>query len=144
MKLNSLLKLLFCILVNLNAFSQKYPSVSVINSDTVIIFSFEQGKKLAIINEDRKRLQKLNIVNEKELAEKDSIIKMQYNQLVNYDKISRKYNAIIIEKEESKKLCDTQCALYTKEIRKLSRQKWVAIISGVVSVATISYFYVIK
>ncbi len=144
MKLNNILKLIFYILISFNAFSQKYPSISVINSDTVMIFNIDQAKKIALIIEDKKKLYKLNVINENELLKKDSIITMQYNQIVNCNKILTKYNTIIVEKEKSKKLLDMQCDLYSKEIKRLSRQKWIAIISGVFSVATISYFYVIK
>ena len=67
MKLNSILNFIFCVFITSNAFSQqvekKYPSVAVINSDTVLIFDFEQAQKLAIINEDRKRLKELNYIN---------------------------------------------------------------------------------
>ena len=144
MNLNNILKLIFYILISFNAFSQKYPSISVINSDTVMIFNIDQAKKIALIIEDKKKLYKLNVINENELLKKDSIITMQYNQIVNCNKILTKYNTIIVEKEKSKKLLDMQCDLYSKEIKRLSRQKWIAIISGVFSVATISYFYVIK
>lgn len=148
MKLNSIVILFFYIFIGFNALSQqsqsKYPSVSVINADTVLIFTIEQSKKLAIINEDRKRLKQLNEINEKQLSQKDSIIQMQYNQLVNFDKIKRKYDVIVVEKESMKKLCDSQSILFEKEIKKQNRQKWIAIISGVVSVATISYFYILK
>ena len=148
MKLNSIVILFFYIFIGFNALSQqsqsKYPSVSVINTDTVLIFTIEQSKKLAIINEDRKRLKQLNEINEKQLSQKDSIIQMQYNQLVNFDKIKRKYDVIVVEKESMKKLCDSQSILFEKEIKKQNRQKWIAIISGVVSVATISYFYILK
>lgn len=148
MRLNSIIAFVFCVFLTSNAFSQqlesKYPSVSVINSDTVIIFTFEQAQKLAIMNEDRKRLKQLNYINEKEIAHRDSIIKMQYNELVNYDKIKRKYDAIVIEKQDIKNLYDSQTGLLNKEIKKQVRQKWVAIITGVVSFATISYFYITK
>jgi hypothetical protein len=109
-----------------------------------MIFNIDQAKKIALIIEDKKKLYKLNVINENELLKKDSIITMQYNQIVNCNKILTKYNTIIVEKEKSKKLLDMQCDLYSKEIKRLSRQKWIAIISGVFSVATISYFYVIK
>jgi hypothetical protein len=148
MKLNSIKTLFFCLFISLNALSQriesKYPVVSVVNTDSVIIFSIEQGKKIAIINEDRKRLQKLSAINENEISQRDSIIRMQYNQIENFDKIKRKYDVIVLEKDDMKKLNDSQSFLLNKEIKKQTRHKWIAIISGVVGVATISYFYITK
>ena len=148
MKSNSILNFIFCVFITSNALSQyietKYPSVSVIGSDTVIIFDFKQAQKLAIINEDRKRLKQLNYINEKEIAHRDSIIKMQYNELVNYEKIKKKYEAIIVEKDDMKKLSDSQSALFNKEIKKQVRQKWIAIVSGIAGFATVSYLYITK
>jgi basic membrane lipoprotein Med (substrate-binding protein (PBP1-ABC) superfamily) len=122
----------------------KYPKVSVIESDTVIIFSFSQSQKLAIINEDKKRLEKLNQINEKQIASKDSIIKYQYNELVNSDKINQKQQRIIQEKDKQIKLSDSQNTILLKEIRKQVRQKWIAIASGIAGFATITYFYLTK
>lgn len=148
MKLNSIITLFLCVFLSSNALSQhaetKYPSVSVINSDTVIIFTFLQAQKLAIINEDKKRLEKLNVINEKQLQDKDSIINFQKDELENYDKIKRKYEAIIIEKDNLKKLSDSQNIVLIKEIRKQVKQKWIAIISGIAGFATVSYLYITK
>lgn len=125
----------FCIFLTFDAFSQvntsKYPSVQVIESDTVIIFDLEQGRKLAIINESKKHLEQLNQIQLKELNEKDSIIVNQNAIIVNGDKIQKAYNAIIIENKNLEQLCQDEKKILSDEIKKQKRYKWTAIISGI-------------
>ena len=84
----------FCTYLSSTAFSQsnvnKYPKVEIIESDTVIVFDLDQGRKLAIINESKKRLEELNAIQNKELTEKDSIIYNQSVIVTKYVKIERK------------------------------------------------------
>jgi hypothetical protein len=125
----------FCILLTSDAFSQvntsKYPSVQVIESDTVIIFDLEQGRKLAIINESKKHLEQLNEIQLKELNEKDSIIINQNAIIVHDDKIKKAYNDIIVENKNLEKLCQDEKIILDQEIKKQKRYKWTAIISGI-------------
>ena len=125
----------FCILLTSDAFSQvkksKYPSVEIIESDTVIIFDLEQGRKLAIINESKKRLEQLNEIQLKELNEKDSIIINQNAIIVHDDKIKKAYSDIIIENKNLEKLCQDEKSILMQEIKKQKRYKWTAIISGI-------------
>jgi hypothetical protein len=125
----------FCILLTSDAFSQvkssKYPSVQVIESDTVIIFDLEQGRKLAIINESKKHLEQLNEIQLKELNEKDSIIINQNAIIVHDDKIKKAYNDIIVENKKLEKLCQDEKSILMQEIKKQKRYKWTAIISGI-------------
>ena len=125
----------FCLLLTSDAFSQvktsKYPSVQVIESDTVIIFDLEQGRKLAIINESKKHLEQLNQIQLKELNEKDSIIINQNAIIVHDDKIKKAYSDIIIENKKLEQLCQDEKKILTDEIKKQKRYKWTAIISGI-------------
>jgi hypothetical protein len=125
----------FCILLTSDAFSQvktsKYPSIQVIESDTVIIFDLEQGRKLAIINESKKHLEQLNEIQLKELNEKDSIIINQNAIIVHDDKIKKAYNDIIVENKNLEKLCQDEKIILDQEIKKQKRYKWTAIISGI-------------
>jgi hypothetical protein len=111
--------------------TSKYPSVQVIESDTVIIFDLEQGRKLAIINESKKHLEQLNEIQLKELSEKDSIIVNQNAIIVHGDKIQKAYNSIIIENKNLEQLCQDEKKILTDEIKKQKRYKWTAIISGI-------------
>ena len=125
----------FCLLLTSDAFSQvktsKYPSIQVIESDTVIIFDLEQGRKLAIINESKKHLEQLNDIQLKELNEKDSIIINQNAIIVHDDKIKKAYTDIIIENKKLEKLCQDEKSILMQEIKKQKRYKWTAIISGI-------------
>jgi hypothetical protein len=125
----------FCILLTSDAFSQvktsKYPSIQVIESDTVIIFDIDQGRKLAIINESKKHLEQLNEIQLKELNEKDSIIINQNAIIVHDDKIKKAYNDIIVENKKLEKLCQDEKSILMQEIKKQKRYKWTAIISGI-------------
>jgi hypothetical protein len=125
----------FCLLLTSDAFSQvktsKYPSIQVIESDTVIIFDLEQGRKLAIINESKKHLEQLNQIQLKELNEKDSIIINQNAIIVHDDKIKKAYTDIIIENKKLEKLCQDEKSILMQEIKKQKRYKWTAIISGI-------------
>jgi hypothetical protein len=132
----------FCILLTSDAFSQvktsKYPSIQVIESDTVIIFDLEQGRKLAIINESKKHLEQLNEIQLKELNEKDSIIVNQNAIIVHDDKIKKAYNNIIVENKNLEKLCQDEKTILDHEIKKQKRYKWTAIISGItINIATL-------
>jgi hypothetical protein len=125
----------FCLLLTSDAFSQvktsKYPSIQVIESDTVIIFDLEQGRKLAIINESKKHLEQLNEIQLKELNEKDSIIINQNAIIIHDDKIKKAYTDIIIENKNLEKLCQDEKSILMQEIKKQKRYKWTAIISGI-------------
>ena len=125
----------FCLLLTSDAFSQvktsKYPSIQVIESDTVIIFDLEQGRKLAIINESKKHLEQLNEIQLKELNEKDSIIINQNAIIVHDDKIKKAYTDIIVENKKLEKLCQDEKSILMQEIKKQKRYKWTAIISGI-------------
>ena len=125
----------FCLLLTSDAFSQvktsKYPSIQVIESDTVIIFDLEQGRKLAIINESKKHLEQLNEIQLKELNQKDSIIINQNAIIVHDDKIKKAYSDIIIENKKLEKLCQDEKSILMQEIKKQKRYKWTAIISGI-------------
>ncbi len=125
----------FCLLLTSDAFSQvktsKYPCIQVIESDTVIIFDLEQGRKLAIINESKKHLEQLNEIQLKELNEKDSIIINQNAIIIHDDKIKKAYTDIIIENKNLEKLCQDEKSILMQEIKKQKRYKWTAIISGI-------------
>ena len=133
----------FCILLTSDAFSQvktsKYPSVQVIESDTVIIFDLEQGRKLAIINESKKRLEQLNEIQLKELNEKDSIIINQNAIIVHDDKIKKAYNDIIVENKNLEKLCQDEKTILDQEIKKQKRYKWYAIIGGITTTSFVTW-----
>jgi len=117
------------------AFSQRnsteYPSIELKGVDTVIVFKIEQGRKLAQQNEERKKLIKLNDIQNKELIQKDSVIVYQQNVIDNYILIEKAQKVIINEKSKQITMCDDEKVLIKDELKKQKRYKWTAIISGV-------------
>ena len=117
------------------AFSQRnsteYPSIELKGVDTVIVFKIEQGRKLAQQNEERKKLIKLNDIQNKELIQKDSVIVYQQNVIDNYILIEKAQKVIINEKSKQISMCDDEKVLIEDELKKQKRYKWTAIISGV-------------
>jgi hypothetical protein len=102
------------------------------------VFKIEQGRKLAQQNEERKKLIKLNDIQNKELIQKDSVIVYQQNLIDNYVLIEKAQKVIINEKSKQIDMCDDEKVLIQDELKKQKRYKWTAIISGVtVNIITI-------
>ena len=148
MKLNKLLLCFLAVFVTFGAFSQtkaiEYPFTQVIGKDTVLVFTFNQGKKLAVLNEERKRLEELNKIVNAQSDKKDTIIEQQADQLRLFNKIRADYDAIILEKDEIQKTCDDEKAILEDKINKKNRHKWYAIIGGITGFGIMTYFYVTK
>jgi 1-aminocyclopropane-1-carboxylate deaminase/D-cysteine desulfhydrase-like pyridoxal-dependent ACC family enzyme len=112
--------------------------VEIIDVDTVIIFDLDQGRKLAIVNESKKRLEQLNEIQSKELLEKDTIISNQNAIIVHYEKIEKAYGAILDENKKLEQLCQDEKKILTDEIKQQKRYKWTAIISAItINITTI-------
>lgn len=130
------------------AFSQvkptEYPMVQVIGTDTVITFTFAQGKKLAILNEERKRLEELNKIISIQSDKKDTIIKQQGDQIKLLYKMRDDYQVIISEKDAIQQTCNDEKRILEDEVGKKNRHKWYAIIGGVVGTGIMTYFYINK
>lgn len=125
----------YCVFFASDAFSQrnaiKYPSIELKGADTVIIFKIEQGRKLALYNEERKKLQKVVDIQEQQLQQKDSIVKHQSVIIETYKSIDTAQRIIIDEKTKQIELCDVQKGIINKELKKQKRYTWTAIISGI-------------
>jgi len=142
--LNNKVFCFLCIFVSLNAFSQSngtYPKFEVINEDTVIVFDIEQGKKLAIINETKKKLEQLNNLQGLELETKDSIINVQNEIIVKLEEVDKSNKIIIEEKNKIEQVYKEENKLYSDEIKKQKRYKWLAIISGITSTILMSFIF---
>jgi len=135
MKLNKHIILICVVFIASIAFSQhnviEYPSIELKGSDTVITFKIEQGRKLALFNEERKKLIKLNDIQNKELIQKDSVIAYQRNVISTYKSIEQSQQVIIDEKSKQINICDDEKVLIKDELKKQKRYKWTAIISGI-------------
>jgi hypothetical protein len=146
MKLNSLI--VFVLFFNLIAFSQvkkaDYPKVVLYEQDTVIIFTIKQGKQLGIINEEKKECLENNQVLNKEINQKDIVIKEQKEKLKNYDIIVKDYNDIVKAKDDLKRTCESEKTILNDIIEKKERHKWYAIIGGSFSTLFMGYLWITK
>ena len=136
MKSLTRLNIAFCmVFMALSAFSQhsatQYPLIEQRGLDTLIVFKLEQGRKLAMYNEERKKLQSIVGLQNLELAQKDSVILHQNLMIQNYSDIDQANQVIISEKTKQISMSDTQMKLLSSEAKRQSRYKWFAIISGI-------------
>jgi hypothetical protein len=141
--LNKIKLLFLCVFINYNALSQSngtYPKVELIKGDTVVVFSIEQSKKLATINETKKSLEKINEIQVQELLVKDSIIGTQSIIISDLEKIKKNNEIIISEKNKLEQLYIEQNKILTTEVKKQKRYKWYAIITA----ATTTFFWISK
>ena len=128
--MNYLISFLF-LFVPYITFSQQYPKTSVIDEDTVLIFSQEQANKIAQWNEERKYCKENSILLEIEINQKDTIINSLEGKLNEFNIIEDKYKEIIKGKDDLQDICEQEKNILNKEIKRQKRHKWIAIISGV-------------
>jgi hypothetical protein len=130
------------------AFSQvkktDYPKVVVYEQDTVIIFTIKQGKQLGVINEEKKECLENNQVLNREINQKDIVIKEQKEKLKNYDIIVKDYNDIVKAKDDLKRTCESEKIILNDIIEKKERHKWYAIIGGSLSTLFMGYLWITK
>lgn len=119
---------------------KKYPKVLVIENDTLVAFTIQQSKKLAMINESNKLCQK-------NLTDSDSIISIQLNQLSNRKKVIDNLYSIISndsiifnKKDELNKICNDELNLCKSDLKRHKIQKWIAY--GVASVTSFFAIYI--
>ena len=119
----------FCSAQNIKS---KYPSIIIVEKDTLVCFTTEQSKQIAVWNEQRKECIELSKNDNQTISELEKIKTVQEgvisnleNEIVQYGKnISDKNKLILICKDEKDTLSD--------EVRKQKVGKWVAIIGGIV------------
>jgi len=136
--MKNLNRFLFSILVVFSpfaAFSQQgspqYPTIELRGLDTLIVFEIEQGRKLAVINEERKKLQSFVELQNAELSQKDSVISHQEKVIEKYVSIDQAHQIIIDEKSKQIAYCEKQLNSLSSELKKQKRYKLTAIISGI-------------
>ena len=146
-KTKLLIASLFCSMIS---FSQtrpmelNYPVVKVINKDSVIIFTLDQGRTLAKKNETVKKLEIDARIMESQISLKDSIISFQQNQINDYRSVQIAYDVIMKEMKHQQKVCSDEREFLNKEIKRQRRHKNIAILSGVSCFGILSYFYITK
>ena len=129
--MNSVIKYLFIILC-FHCSGQNYPKTILLKKDTVVVFSIGQGKRLSLINEERKKCGEELLIVEKQLILKDTIIEGYKDKISSYSEIENTLGKIINEKNDLLGICEDEKDDLKKDIRKQKIQKWIAICSGVV------------
>ncbi len=116
------------------AFTQvknKYPSVILVNKDTLVCFKTEQSKQMAIWNEQRKECLELQKEDKKTIGELEKVSKKQVEIINNLETEITLHKKTIQDKNTLIQVCEDEKKSLNKEIRKQRRGKWIAIISGV-------------
>lgn len=138
----------FALLRTFNAFSQsnvtQYPSVNVINADTLIVFKIEQAKQLAVWNEERKECLALNTVLNQEMIQKDTIIDIQRHEIDNFKQILVDNNIIVKQTNDLLFICNLEKTSVQQEVKTQRRQKITAITGGVFGIAIMTTLLIIK
>ena len=132
--MKNLISILFSVFFTQITYAQiksNYPKVMLVEKDTLICFTTQQAKQMAIWNEKRKESIELSKNDNQKIAElnnisitKDSIISNLENEVVQYKKT-------ITDKESLIAICEDEKTSLKREIRKQRRGKWIAIICGV-------------
>jgi DNA repair exonuclease SbcCD ATPase subunit len=121
----------FVLLLTFFSYGQEYPKTSVIDKDTVLIFSQEQAKKIAQWNEERKYCIENEELLELLIQEKDTIIKHLSKQVEDFTIVEHRYNDIIKEKDDLQEIYEQENKIIHKEVKRQKRHKWIAIFSGI-------------
>ena len=110
----------------------KYPSVMVVSNDTLVCFTTEQSKQLAVWNEQRKECVELRKNDNQKIVELQNIINQQIGLISNLEKETGLLKANLKDKDSLIEVCEDEKKSLKKEVRKQKVGKWIAIIGGVV------------
>lgn len=110
----------------------KYPSVMVVNKDTLVCFTKEQSKQVTVWNEQRKECLELRKNDNQKINELEKINTEQIGLISNLENENNLMKLSSIDKDELIKIRDDENKSLKKEVRKQKIGKWTAIIGGVV------------
>jgi septal ring factor EnvC (AmiA/AmiB activator) len=110
---------------------KKYPSVIVLEKDTLVCFTTEQSKKMAVWNEQRKECIELRKNDNQKISELENIKTTQTGIISNLETEIIQHKKNLEDKDKLISVCEDEKKSLTKEIRKQKRGKWIAIIGGI-------------
>jgi len=110
----------------------KHPSVIVLNNDTLVCFTMEQSKQIAVWNEQRKECLELRKNDNQKINELENISNQQIGLISNSEKETGLLKLNLQDKDSLNKICEDENKSLKKEVRKQKIGKWIAIIGGVV------------
>ena len=134
--------LLFILSFSKLLFSQKveFPIVSIIDGDSVIIFTTEQGRKLVNINEQKNECFENLDISKKELKQEKVITESQKVQIKNLEQVVSDKDVIIESNKSLNAICEDEKKLLEKEVRKQKIAKWLSI-GGIVVVGVLGIVF---
>jgi Zn-dependent oligopeptidase len=108
-----------------------YPSVIILQKDTLVCFTTEQSKQIAVWNEQRKECVELSKNDNQKISELQKITTTQIGIISNLENDIIQHKKNIEDKDKLIGVCEDEKKSLTKEIRKQKRGKWIAIIGGI-------------
>jgi hypothetical protein len=123
--------LLFFVQFANSQIKQKYPYVMVLEKDTIVCFTTEQSKQMAVWNEQRKECVELRKNDNQKITELEKISIKKDTIISNLEKEIVLHKKTISDKETLINVCEDEKKALKKDIRKQRRGKWIAIICGV-------------
>jgi len=127
----SVLTIIFICHFTYSQVKPKYPAVMVINKDSLVCFTTEQSKQIAVWNEQRKECLELQSEDKKTIVELNKVVNKQLEIISNLETEITLHKKTISDKETLLQVCEDEKKSLNKEIRKQRRGKWIAICSGV-------------
>ena len=109
----------------------KYPSVIVLENDTLVCFTTEQSKQMGVWNEQRKECVELRKNDNQKINELEKITITQTGIISNLENEIVQHKKNFDDKNSLLLICEDEKKSLTKEIRKQKRGKWIAILGGI-------------
>ncbi len=135
-------------LVSFSAFSQvekvAYPAIIVYQGDTLLAFTTDQGRKLSVLNEERKECIEINKDLIKQKEEYQITIREKDKQLTNLTKVKADQDTIINSLNENLSIAKTQRDVVTNQRNNQRAYKWTAIGVGSFTTLFMSYLFITK
>lgn len=107
---------------------KKYPSVIILSYDTLVCFTTQQSKQMALWNEDRKEFFELRKLDNERIEEMQRKSNEQNVVISNLEKEIVQYKHIVSDKDELLKINEDEKKQLKKEVRKQKAGKWIAIV----------------
>ena len=108
-----------------------YPSIIVLEKDTLVCFTTEQSKQIAVWNEQRKEFVELSKNDNQKISELKKITTTQTGIISNLEKEIVQHKKNFEDKNSLLLICEDEKETLKDEVGKQKRDKWIAIISGI-------------
>lgn len=109
----------------------KHPSVIVLDNDTLVCFTTEQSKQIAVWNEQRKECSELRKNDNQKINELENINNKQIGLISNLENETGLLRGNLKDKDSILKISEEENKSLKKEVRKQKVGKWIAIIGGI-------------